>query len=89
MMSKEQMDDFAQNFYWAYRQAQEDNTHALFKPEVILHNSLGILAIHILESRQDLSKMDTYAILKAYVEVLREVEDVYDARHSSLESLCT
>lgn len=55
-MTEEQIDAFAQNFYWAYRTAQEKNTHALFKPEVILHNNLGLLAIHILESRLDLSK---------------------------------
>lgn len=87
-MTKEQIDDFAQNFYWAYRKAQEDNTHALVKPEVILHNNLGILAIHILESRHDLSKMETFDILKAYVEVLREVEGVYDAHRTDFEALC-
>ena len=87
-MTKEQIDVFAQNFYWAYRKAQENNTHALFKPEVILHNSLGILAIHILESRHDLSKMETFEILKAYVEVLKEVEGVYDACRTDFESLC-
>ena len=87
-MTKEQIEDFAQYFYWAYRKAQEDNTHALVKPEVILHNNLGILAIHILESRYDLSKMETFDILKAYVEVLREVEGVYDARLTDFEALC-
>lgn len=87
-MTKEQIDAFAQNFYWAYRTAQEKNTHALFKPEVILHNNLGLLAIHILESRQDLSKMEIYDILKAYIEVLNDVEEVYDARRIELEGLC-
>ena len=87
-MNKEQLDDFAQGFYWAYRKAQEENIHALMKPEVILHNSLGLLAIHILESRRDLSEMTTYEILMAYVEVLKEVEEAYDARRTDFETLC-
>ena len=87
-MTKEQIDDFAQNFYWAYRKAQENNTHALLKPEILLYNNLGTLAIHILESRRNLSKMTTYEILMAYVEVLKEVEEVYDARRTDFETLC-
>ena len=39
----------------------------MMKPEVILHNNLGLLAIHILESRRDLSEMTTYEILMAYL----------------------
>ncbi len=87
-MTKEQMDDFAQNFYWAYRKAQEENTHALLKPEVLLYNHLGTLAIHILESRHDLRAMTTYEILKAYVQILKDVEEVYDAHRPDLESVC-
>ena len=87
-INKEQLDDFAQGFYWAYRKAQEENTHALMKPEVILHNNLGLLAIHILESRKDLGRMETYDILKAYVEVLKEVEEVYDANRTDFEAIC-
>ena len=87
-MNKKQTDGLAQSLYLAYRKVQEDNTHALFKHMVILHNSLGILAIHILESRRNLGEMSTYDILKAYVEVLKEVEDVYDARRPDFEGLC-
>lgn len=56
----------------------ENESHALRAPEIVLRDSLGLLAIEILKSRHsDFSKLKSGDMLRELLEIINELHDEY------------
>lgn len=56
----------------------EDNSQALRKPGIVLRDSLGVLAIHILKSKRDISKMTYNDIIQELYAIIAELHYEYN-----------
>lgn len=55
----------------------ENHEHALRKQNIVLRDSLGILAIHILESRENIANMEYREMLRKLYAIIDELHDTY------------
>lgn len=59
--------------------------YGLESPKIVLRNSLGVLAVHILESRFDISDMPTSEILDKLLGIIEELECSYAENNSKFD----
>lgn len=62
------------NFY-------DENSQALRPAHIVLRDSLGLLAIEILKSQKDISKMPYNEIFDELMDLIAELQKAYDNKH--------
>lgn len=55
----------------------ENEEHALRHPNIVLRDSLGTLAIHILSAKEDISKLEYNVLLDKLHTIICELHDTY------------
>ncbi len=61
----------------------ENEDHALRHPNIVLRDSLGILAIQILSSDEDISKLEYDVLLKKLHTIIYDLQDTYQRLHGN------
>lgn len=61
----------------------ENNNQALRQQNIVVRDSLGSLAIHILESREDLSKMSYDDMLRKLYKIVDELHETYQRMYDN------
>ena len=56
----------------------DENEQSLQAPCIVLRNSLGALAVQVLASRNDLSKLEYTDMLRELNTIIRELQQVYE-----------
>ena len=63
----------------------ENNEHALVPPIVEVRDNLGVLAVHVLSAKEDLSKMDYETMIHKLYDITRELHTAYDHERTHIE----
>lgn len=63
---------------------QENNEHALVPPIVDVRDNLGVLAVHVLSAKEDLSQMDYETIIHKLYDVTCELHTAYDKERANI-----
>lgn len=61
----------------------ENNDQALRQQNIVVRDSLGSLAIHVLESREDLSKMSYDDMLRKLYQIVDELHETYQRMYDN------
>ncbi len=61
----------------------ENNDHALRTPNIVLRDSLGTLAIHLLSSREDITKLDQDNLLRKLHIIISELQHTYESMNGN------
>lgn len=64
------MSDLTSDFF-------ENHDHALRHPNIVLRDSLGVLAIQILSVKEDISKLQYDDLLRKLHTIISELHDTY------------
>lgn len=61
----------------------ENDDHALRKPNIVLRDSLGMLAIQLLSEKEDITKMEYSELLSKLHEIISCLHTAYDKKHGN------
>lgn len=58
----------------------DDNEHALRHPKIDLRNNIGVLAIEILKTKENLAVLSYDEIMRKTLDIIEELHEIYDKR---------
>ena len=61
-----------------------ERDHAQANPKIVLRDTLGVLAVHILEKRYDIEDMPVDEILDKLLGIIEELQEVYKKKSSKV-----
>lgn len=61
----------------------ENEDHALRHPNIVLRDSLGILAVQLLSKQEDITKLDYSELLSKLHKIITELHTVYHKKHGN------
>ncbi len=64
---------------------QENHDHALVPPIVEVRDSLGVLAVHVLSAKEDLSKMDYATMIHRLYDITCELHTAYGTERTRIK----
>lgn len=62
-----------------------EKDHAQANPKIILRDTLGVLAVHILEKRYDIEDMPIVEVLDKLLGIIEELQEVYKNNHQKFD----
>lgn len=63
---------------------KEGNEHALVPPIVDVRDNLGVLAVHVLSAKEDLSQMDYETMIHKFHDITYELHKAFDKTRTNI-----
>ena len=64
---------------------EPENSHALLSVKMVTRDSLGTLAVAVLNQRSNISAMEPEALVRSLYEIVKELHEAYDRIGPSLQ----
>ncbi len=64
---------------------RENHEHALVPPIVDVRDNLGVLAVHVLSTKEDLAKMDYETMVRKLYDITCELHTAYGRERARIE----